>query len=90
MFKDVVRIVLMFGGFFSVIGSFLAIRFAPLFFVVLAILKIVNAVNISWFGYPNELSAVGTPFWMFFIGIIFYLLGMVFIAIGGDDKIWRK
>lgn len=89
MFKDVLRIIMIIVGFFGAIGGVISMRLAPIFFVVLFILKIVNVINIDWFGYPNELSAIGTPFWLAFLGLLFYILNAVLVAVGVDDKIWQ-
>jgi hypothetical protein len=80
-FKDVASLLTVASTFFSVIGGFFSMRLAPMFFIVLLILKAVGVNYIQWFGWPKTLAVFTTPIWMVLFGFGLVVLGATIISI---------
>jgi len=58
-------------GFLGIMGSYLALRFSTLTFIVLLILNVFNVIAIGWW-------VIGAPILMIFGGIFMMLISTVF------------
>ena len=60
-------------------GMFLIKIMSPLVFILLVISKLAPIIDINWFGDLMTLSAIGTPLWILFIGIVCLLLDILLL-----------
>ena len=74
----------MLGGILGAIGGAIATNIWFGSFIVLVLLKLTSLISIPWFASIFVLSAIGTPLWLLFGGVVLYLLGIAVLFLSAS------